>query len=99
MTDFELLSNSKLPVHYSIGLEAEKASKKGTLSEENANIDDRSFCLLRCKLHTDRTHQIRVHAAHIAHPLVGDAVYGGAPAAGLHRQALHACEQLGLTRL
>jgi 23S rRNA pseudouridine1911/1915/1917 synthase len=31
-----------------------------------------------------------VHAAHIAHPLVGDAVYGGAPAAGLERQALHA---------
>jgi 23S rRNA-/tRNA-specific pseudouridylate synthase len=82
-------------VHYFIGLEAEKASKKGNLSESalsdaNANIDDRSFCLLRCKLHTGRTHQIRVHAAHIAHPLVGDAVYGGAPAAGLHRQALHA---------
>jgi 23S rRNA pseudouridine1911/1915/1917 synthase len=101
MTDFELLSNSKLPVHYSIGLEAEKASKKGNLGENalrdaNANIDDRSFCLLRCKLHTGRTHQIRVHAAHIAHPLVGDAVYGGAPAAGLTRQALHA-EQLAFT--
>jgi 23S rRNA pseudouridine1911/1915/1917 synthase len=96
MTDFELLSNSKLPVQYSIGLEAEKALKKGTLNEENANIDDRSFCLLRCKLHTGRTHQIRVHAAHIAHPLVGDAVYGGAPAAGLHRQALHA-ERLAFT--
>ncbi len=96
MTDFELLSNSQLPVHYSIGLEAEKVSKKGTSNEENANIDDRSFCLLRCKLHTGRTHQIRVHAAHIAHPLVGDAVYGGAPAAGLHRQALHA-ERLAFT--
>jgi 23S rRNA pseudouridine1911/1915/1917 synthase len=96
MTDFKLLSNSKLPVQYSIGLEVEKASKKGTSNEENANIDDRSFCLLRCKLHTGRTHQIRVHAAHIAHPLVGDAVYGGAPAAGLNRQALHA-ERLAFT--
>ena len=47
-------------------------------------------CLLRCLLRTGRTHQIRVHAAHIHHPLVGDALYGGAPAAGMQRQALHA---------
>ncbi len=47
-------------------------------------------CLLRCTLRTGRTHQIRVHAAHINHPLVGDVLYGGAPAAGMTRQALHA---------
>ena len=47
-------------------------------------------CLVRCTLETGRTHQIRVHMAHIGHPLVGDALYGGAPAAGLARQALHA---------
>ena len=55
-------------------------------------LDDGSKgCLVRCILHTGRTHQIRVHMAHLEHPLVGDVVYGGAVVPEMARQALHAC--------
>ena len=49
------------------------------------------YCLVKCKLHTGRTHQIRVHMAFLDHSLVSDALYGGAPAGDMARQALHAC--------
>jgi 23S rRNA pseudouridine1911/1915/1917 synthase len=63
----------------------------------------RAHSLLQCNLETGRTHQIRVHLAHIRHPLVGDPLYGGglrlprrateplvAALRGFRRQALHA---------
>lgn len=46
---------------------------------------------LRCRLETGRTHQIRVHLAHIGHPILGDTVYGNKkPVPGLTGQCLHA---------
>ncbi|WP_158752566.1 23S rRNA pseudouridine(1911/1915/1917) synthase RluD [Dyella sp. S184] len=63
----------------------------------------RAHSLLQCQLETGRTHQIRVHMAHINHPLLGDPLYGGglklpkgaspeliAVMRGFRRQALHA---------
>jgi 23S rRNA pseudouridine1911/1915/1917 synthase len=62
----------------------------------------RALTLIECRLETGRTHQIRVHMAHVRHPIVGDSTYanlrlpkGAAPELadalrGFRRQALHA---------
>jgi 23S rRNA pseudouridine1911/1915/1917 synthase len=65
----------------------------------------RSHTHLRLKLESGRTHQIRVHMAHIKHPIVGDQAYGGRPRIpknmsqeclqqlrSFKRQALHAAQ-------
>lgn len=51
-----------------------------------------NFTLIRFQLETGRTHQIRVHSAHIGHPVVGDPVYGAGRSIGVNLtgQALHA---------
>lgn len=48
-----------------------------------------AFSLLEVQLETGRTHQIRVHLAHLGHPVLGDAMYGSATSV-INRQALHA---------
>ena len=51
----------------------------------------RGYTHVRCRLETGRTHQIRVHMAHIGHPILGDIVYGRKkPELGQDSQCLHA---------
>jgi 23S rRNA pseudouridine1911/1915/1917 synthase len=48
--------------------------------------------LVKCRLETGRTHQIRVHMAYTGHPVTGDPVYGIKNNRGMEGQALHAGE-------
>ncbi|MBG6077410.1 RluA family pseudouridine synthase [Polaromonas sp. CG_9.11] len=72
-------------------VDLEKTSGKTASTVISLMGNAEKHCLVKCKLHTGRTHQIRVHMAFLDHPLVSDALYGGAPAGDMTRQALHAC--------
>ena len=54
----------------------------------NSQNNIHPLSLVKCKLETGRTHQIRVHFSHIGHPLLGDTLYGN-PSSLISRQALH----------
>ena len=74
--------------------------KKMTVTERNSKhavthweviARYRGYTHIRCRLETGRTHQIRVHMAHIGHPILGDIVYGHKkPELGQSSQVLHA---------
>lgn len=70
----------------------EKASRRA-VTHWTELVCYREYSLVRCRLETGRTHQIRVHMAYIGHPLLGDGIYGGkCPEKGLEGQCLHAGE-------
>lgn len=56
---------------------------------KNFQIETKEYTLLKCILHTGRTHQIRVHLKSIGYPILGDTLYG-TPSNLIDRQALHA---------
>ncbi|KAA0016714.1 23S rRNA pseudouridine(1911/1915/1917) synthase RluD [Salinicola corii] len=57
--------------------QAVTASGKPAVTHYRVNERFRAHTHVRCRLETGRTHQIRVHMAHVRYPLIGDPVYGG----------------------
>ncbi|WP_431191202.1 RluA family pseudouridine synthase [Leptolyngbya subtilissima] len=68
--------------------------EKGRTAVTHWQVEERlgNFSLLRFRLETGRTHQIRVHSTHMGHPIVGDPTYGTGRDVGVNLpgQALHA---------
>jgi 23S rRNA pseudouridine1911/1915/1917 synthase len=67
-------------------------SKSGRAAKTEYRVISASdeMSLLECKLHSGRTHQIRVHLHHLGHPVLGDKVYGARFGKAFPRQMLHA---------
>ena len=68
------------------------ASKRGRAAKTEYRVlsSSNELSLVECKLHSGRTHQVRVHLQHLGHPVLGDKIYGKKHAAHFPRQMLHA---------
>jgi 23S rRNA pseudouridine1911/1915/1917 synthase len=68
------------------------ASRRGRAAKTDYRVVSSSeeLSLVECRLHSGRTHQIRVHLQHLGHPVLGDKIYGKKHADAFPRQMLHA---------
>ena len=67
-------------------------SRRGRAAKTEYRVlrSSEEMSLVECRLHSGRTHQIRVHLHHLGHPVLGDKVYGARSTKNFSRQMLHA---------
>ena len=67
-------------------------SRRGRLAKTEYRVlcAGEGITLVECRLHSGRTHQIRVHMHHVGHPVIGDKIYRSKTADRYERQMLHA---------
>lgn len=78
------------PVHRQKMAIAKSARGRSAKTEYRVLRSDKEMSLVECDLHSGRTHQIRVHLAHLGNPVVGDKLYASKTAGDFPRQMLHA---------
>lgn len=89
-------AHKRLHIREPIGFDNSKKVRGVTLDGKDSHSEvhlvahGEGASLVKVLLHTGRTHQIRIHLAHIGHPLVGDQWYGDENDNRMHRHALHA---------
>jgi 23S rRNA pseudouridine1911/1915/1917 synthase len=77
------------PVHRQ-RMSVESRRGRSAKTEYRVISSSEKMSLIECRLHSGRTHQIRVHLHHLGHPVLGDKVYGAKYVGNLPRQMLHA---------
>jgi 23S rRNA pseudouridine1911/1915/1917 synthase len=77
------------PVHRQ-RMTATASRGRAATTEYRVNAEAAEASLVECRIHSGRTHQIRVHLLHLGHPVLGDKVYAGRRAGNFPRQMLHA---------
>lgn len=97
-----VIKDDEFTIDKPIGRPNEESIQRKVLSEggkdaiTDVKVLERFYnnTLVEVTLHTGRTHQIRVHLAHIGHPITGDHLYEGDAPALIDRQALHAAKMI-----
>jgi RluA family pseudouridine synthase len=80
--DLPIERNPKAPQSFRVGPSGKSASTEYSVLSSNDNSS-----LIELRPTTGRTHQLRVHLAHLGHPIVGDTIYKGKPADRLYLHA------------